>query len=98
MGRRVVTTSLWKSAASVSGRYLPAFIAACGAVLLVVQWSWGRMLWLDEEMIAINIRDRSFHDLAGALSLAQAAPYGWLVLERALLLTFGAGERVLRFV
>jgi hypothetical protein len=56
------------------------------------------MLWLDEEMIAINIRDRSFHDLAGTLSLAQAAPFGWLVLERVLLLVFGTGERVLRFV
>ena len=56
------------------------------------------MLWLDEEMIAINIRDRSFRDLAGALSLGQAAPYGWLVVERALLLVFGAGERVLRLV
>ncbi|HEX7140152.1 MAG TPA: hypothetical protein VF219_20030 [Vicinamibacterales bacterium] len=79
-------------------KYLPAAIAACGAILLVLEWSWGRVLWLDEEMIAINIRDRSFHDLAGALSLAQAAPYGWLVLERALLLTLGSGERVLRFV
>ncbi len=66
-------------------------------MLLVIQWSWGRMLWLDEEMIAINIRDRSFRELAGALSLGQAAPYAWLVIERALLLAFGAGERTLRF-
>ena len=73
-------------------------MAASGAILLVVQWSWGRMLWLDEEMIAINIRDRSFRELAGALSLGQAAPYGWLVIERALLLVFGAGERALRLV
>src|SRR5262245_8590138 len=55
------------------------------------------MLWLDEEMIAINIRDRGFAELAGKLSLEQAAPYGWLVLERATFLTFGPAERALRF-
>jgi len=77
---------------------IPAAIAVTGTVLLLVQWGWGRVLWLDEEMIAINIRDRSFRELAGALSLAQAAPYGWLVIERALLLVFGPGERVLRLV
>ncbi|HEY7286972.1 MAG TPA: hypothetical protein VH497_16100 [Vicinamibacterales bacterium] len=91
-----MTGSVRPDTVSFTRKYLPAAIAACGAILLVVQWSWGRVLWLDEEMIAINIRDRSFHDLAGALSLAQAAPYGWLALERALLLTLGGGERVLR--
>jgi len=79
-------------------RLLPAALAVAGAILLFVQFGWGRMLWVDEEMIAINIRDRSFGELAGALSLAQAAPYGWLVAERALFLLFGPGERVLRLV
>jgi hypothetical protein len=72
-------------------------LAVVGAALLVIQWSHGRMLWLDEEMIAINIRDRSLAALAGRLSLGQAAPYGWLVLQRAALLTAGSGERALRF-
>jgi hypothetical protein len=79
-------------------RTLPFVIAALGSALLVLQWSWGRMLWLDEEMIAINFRDRSFWGLTGALSLAQAAPYGWLVLERTMLLLFGDGERSLRTI
>jgi hypothetical protein len=56
------------------------------------------MLWVDEEMIAINLRDRSIRDLAGTLSLGQAAPYGWLVLQRAILLAAGTGERALRFI
>jgi hypothetical protein len=73
-------------------------IALAGALLLIIQWMWGRMLWVDEEMIAINLRDRSLRDLAGALSLGQAAPYGWLVLERAMLLLFGTGERALRCI
>ncbi len=77
---------------------MPLVIAAAGLVLILVQWSHGRMLWLDEEMIAINIRDRSFAGLAGRLSLGQAAPYGWLVIERMVLLAAGAGERALRVV
>jgi hypothetical protein len=72
--------------------------AAAGALLLVVQWLWGRVLWLDEEMIAINLRDRSMRALAGTLSLGQAAPYGWLVLQHAMLLAAGTGERALRLI
>ena len=72
--------------------------AAAGALLLGVEWQWGRMLWLDEEMIAINLRDRSMRELAGTLSLGQAAPYGWLVLQRTMLLAGGTGERTLRLI
>lgn len=60
------------------------------------QWAVARPLWLDEEMIAINIRDRGFAALAGPLSLAQSAPYGWLIVERLALRLLGTGERVLR--
>ncbi len=77
---------------------IPSLIAFAGAALLILQWQWGRMLWLDEEMIAINLRDRSFTQLAGPLTLGQAAPYGWLVAERAILLTFGPDERALRAI
>lgn len=77
---------------------LAAALAVLGAALLILQWTHGRMLWLDEEMIAINVRDRSFTQLAGPLSLGQAAPYGWLAAERVILLIAGNGERALRFV
>ena len=77
---------------------IAALVAAAGALLLVYQWRWGRMLWLDEEMIAINIRDRTVRQLAGSLALGQAAPYGWLLLQRAMFVLFGPGERVLRAV
>src|SRR5215468_1402440 len=56
------------------------------------------MLWLDEEMIAINLRERTLSQLAGRLSLGQAAPYGWLALERGMLVTLGEHERALRAV
>jgi hypothetical protein len=79
-----------------TARVIPRIIAIAGGALIVYQWVVARPLWLDEEMIAINIRDRGFAGLAGRLSLEQSAPYGWLLVERVMLLVFGAGERSLR--
>ncbi|HYN09164.1 MAG TPA: hypothetical protein VES67_17410 [Vicinamibacterales bacterium] len=73
-------------------------IALAGCWLTVSQWAGARPLWLDEEMIALNVRDRSFADLAGQLWLDQSAPLGWLVLERTALLAFGTGELALRLI
>src|SRR5262245_4530186 len=78
-------------------RVLMAF-AAFAIAIDAYQWLGMQPLWLDEEMIGLNFRDRSFAQLAGLLWLEQSAPYGWLVLQRALLLTLGDGELVLRFV
>lgn len=49
-------------------------------------------------MIAINVRDRPFLHLGGALWLGQSAPLGWLVAERSVLLVLGQGERSLRLI
>ena len=49
-------------------------------------------------MIALNFRDRSFSELGGRLWLEQSAPYGWLVVQRAVLLTLGSSEVALRLV
>ena len=77
---------------------LPVIIALAGVAVDTYQWGRDATLWLDEEMIAINIRNRSFMDLGGALWLGQSAPYGWLVAERAVILGFGTGEMPLRAV
>ncbi len=63
-------------------------------------WYWliGPPLWLDEEMIALNVRGRSLVELAGPLWLGQAAPLGWLATERLAALLFGFGERALRAI
>jgi hypothetical protein len=63
----------------------------------VAQWLRAAPLWVDEEMIALNLRDRSFADLAGPLWLGQGAPLGWLIVQRAMLLLCGASELCLRF-
>lgn len=79
-------------------RAVDLWIAVAGGGLAVYQWAVARPLWLDEQMIAINIRERGFGELAGKLSFEQSAPYGWLVLERIALLAGGSGERTLRVV
>jgi hypothetical protein len=55
-------------------------------------------MWVDEQMLALNVRDRSFILLAGPLWLDQSAPLGWLALERLIMLTLGTGERSVRLL
>lgn len=73
-------------------------LTSVGTGLLLFYGAANRPLWLDEEMIALNARDRSFAQLPGPLWLGQAAPLGWLALVRASLLSFGSGERALHVV
>ena len=72
--------------------------AVLGAALDVAQWLRATPLWVDEEMIALNLRDRPLIDLAGALWLGQSAPLGWLVVQRGVLDVFGRTELSLRLV
>jgi hypothetical protein len=75
-----------------------ALVALSGALLRLQDWAGGRPLWLDEQMVALNIRDRPMSELTGALWLDQSAPLGWLTTERAAILAFGGSETALRFV
>ena len=92
--RRIMRT-VWNRGALLGPVVLLAILAG---LLDVAQWLRGAPLWLDEEMIALNLRDRSFTELTGALWLGQSAPLGWLVVQRAVLLLIGTGELALRFV
>jgi len=73
-------------------------LVIAAAVLDVHQLFGAAPLWLDEEMIALNLRDRSFSELGGRLWLEQSAPYSWLVVQRAVLLTLGSSEVALRLL
>src|SRR5688500_771535 len=46
-------------------------VAAAGIVLNISQWADARPLWLDEEMILLNLRDRGWFALGGLLWLGQ---------------------------
>ena len=76
----------------------PIVLALAAGALDIARWRIPTPLWLDEQMIAINIRDRGFAELPGVLWLGQSAPLGWLVLQRLVLLTFGPGEVALRLI
>ena len=77
----------------------PAGLIALAATMLAIyQWSVARPLWLDEEMIALNLRDRPLSDLASPLWLGQSAPLGWLALQRVVVLAGGTSEYALRLV
>jgi len=76
----------------------PVLIALVGIGLEIDQWAGARPLWLDEEMIALNLRDRTLAELGGTLWLGQTGPLGWLAVQRAMLLTFGTSELALRLV
>ena len=74
------------------------FVTVFGAGIEIAQWLRNTPLWVDEEMIALNFRDRPFTRLAGPLWLGQSAPLGWLFAQRAVSLTLGTSELVLRLI
>lgn len=57
-----------------------------------------RSLWLDEAMLALNIRNRDFIGLTQPLDMDQIAPVGFLWLEKCAVLAFGEAEWALRLV
>src|ERR1044072_2679699 len=69
---------------------------ALGVVLFVRRYAQHAPLWLDEQMIARNLRDRDFGGLVGELGNNQSAPLGWLWTQRALISLFGTDQYVLR--
>lgn len=69
-----------------------------GVGLRVWLWATGRPLWLDEEMISMNLRSRGLASLTGQLDDNQSAPLGWLWLQRLVVDLAGTGERALRLI
>ena len=94
------STTVWRARAGrVIATATSAVTVAIVAIIIdIYQWYLALPLWIDEEMIALNLRDRSIADLAGVLWLGQSAPFGWLVLERGVISTLGTGELALRMV
>lgn len=57
-------------------------MVAAGLVMQVYAYLGGRVLWLDEAMVALNIRFLSVQELTRRLDYDQVAPFGWLLLEK----------------
>lgn len=71
-----------------------------GFALLVrfIQYLSNRSLWADEAVLALNIVNRSYTELLQPLDYNQAAPIGFLILEKLSIEVFGNTEYSLRLV
>jgi len=85
-------------AAALRRYWLAALAAIIGASVYVYWTSTARPMWVDEEMLALNVRDRTFTQLTGSLWLDQSAPLGWLTLDRLIFIIVGTGERAVRLL
>jgi hypothetical protein len=73
-------------------------LLAIGTGIRIWRWSLGQPLWLDEQMISLNLRDRGLGGLTQKLSFDQSAPLGWLWTQWSVAHTLGTGERALRLI
>ncbi len=65
---------------------------------LLSQYLPNRSYWRDEAYMLLNIMDKSAGELLGKLEYAQAAPPLFLWAERAMYVTFGSAERIMRLL
>jgi hypothetical protein len=76
--------------------FAPGMLITLGAVLRLRQYFANRSLWLDESLLALNVVERSFAQLLQPLDHVQAAPFGFVAMERLAVIFFGASEYALR--
>lgn len=69
-----------------------------GIIARLVPYLHNRSLWLDEANLANAIIESSFNQLMGVLPYAQAAPIGFLWLEKISFYIFGSSEFSLRLI
>lgn len=62
----------------------------------LVQYFSNRSLWLDEAMLALNVLHRPYSEFLKPLDLNQAAPFGFLLVEKAAVDLLGNSELTLR--
>jgi hypothetical protein len=67
-----------------------------GILLHSTQYIFNRSLYVDEAALTMNILSRSFSELLQPLDYGQAAPVGFLLIERFLVQLLGDSEYVLR--
>lgn len=75
---------------------LTAGLLGVGVFLRLVVFFDNRSFWTDEAQLALNLCDRSFADLLFRLDYCQAAPLGFLLIEKMMLQCFGNSECTLR--
>ena len=72
--------------------------AVCVIILILglIQYLSNRQYWLDESMLAINVRELGWSDLFRPLKMEQSAPIGFLLLSKASITLLGPSEMAFR--
>ncbi|MGB7875206.1 MAG: glycosyltransferase family 39 protein [Anaerolineales bacterium] len=87
----------WKRAQTfIKADYLWWGVILLGVFLRLRQYLLNRSLWTDEASLAVNIVNRSFGELTRLLDYHQAAPIGFLFIEKTSILIFGNHDYVMR--
>ncbi len=92
--RMVVKWNWIKSA--VKPAVLGWLIVVVGIILRVRQYLANRSFWGDEASLALDIVSRSFEGLTEPLGYHQAAPVGFLFIEKLLIILLGNADYILR--
>ncbi len=77
-------------------RYLSLFLVISGTAIRLIQYFNNRSLWFDEVNLALNMVNRSYGELTQTLDHNQAAPLGFLWVEKLATQIFGNNEYALR--
>src|SRR5262245_21337611 len=73
-------------------------ILGLGVLLRVVVYLANRTMWLDEMSLAGNLRDKPILDFSEPLSGDQLAPFGFLIVQRAIVKVLGDSNFAMRLV
>ena len=73
-------------------------VIALGIVLRVIRWLQNYPLWCDETMLAANVLERDWTELAQPLAYRQVCPLGFLALEWIVVRLLGFSELLLRLI
>lgn len=89
VGKKHENSSLWL-------QYISLALVVYGIVVRLIQYLHNRSLWYDEASIALNVINRSYLELLNPLDHNQAAPPGFLWVEKLAVQLWGDSEYVLR--
>jgi hypothetical protein len=87
----------WKRVqAFIKADYLWWGIILLGTALRLRQYLLNRSLWADEASLAVNLVTRNFSGLTRLLDYHQAAPVGFLFIEKLFIVIFGNHDYIMR--